>query len=53
MRKSNRLRIHDEKERWGESSFKKKSDGGRLHHEKKSNGVRVHREKDRWGESLL
>ena len=35
----------DEKERWGESSPKKKrSDGGRLHHEK-DNGVRVHQEK--------
>ena len=30
-----------EKERWGESS-----------HEKKSNGVRVHHEKEQWGESL-
>ena len=63
MRKSNRVRIHDEKERWGESSSKKramggdftvrKSNGVRVDHEKKSDGVRVHREKDRWGESSL
>ena len=53
MRKSNRVRINDEKERWGESSSKKrrmgvdftmrKSNGVRVDHEKKSDRVRVHR----------
>ena len=57
MRKSNRVRIHDEKERWSKSSRRKramrgefntrKSDGVRVHQEKKSDGVRFHHEKER------
>ena len=58
MRKSGRVRVHHEKERWGKAlpweramglEFTiRKSDGVRVHNEKKSDGVR---EKERWGES--
>ena len=57
MRKSNRVRNHDEKVRWSESSPRKrtmggeftmrKSDGVRVHQEKYSDGVRFHHEKKR------
>ena len=49
--KSDRVRVHHEKEQWGELTIGK-SDGMRVHLEKKSNGVRVHHEKERWRESL-
>ena len=49
-KKSDRVGVHYEKERWGEFTIRK-SDGMRVHHEKKSDGVRVHHEKERWGES--
>ena len=39
--KSDRVRVHHEKERWGELTI----DGMRVHLEKKSDGVRVHHEK--------
>ena len=48
-KKSNTVRVHYEKERWGEFTITK-SDGMRVHHERKSDGVRVHHEKERWGE---
>ena len=51
MRKSDAVRVYHKKERWGESSPEKKSDGLRPHHERKSDGVRVHHEKERWGGS--
>ena len=51
-KKSNRVRVHHEKERWGEFTIRK-SDGLRVHHEKKSDGVRVQHEKERWGKSSL
>ena len=43
MRKSNRVRVHNEK----------KSNGARVDHEyeKKSDGLRVYHEKERWVES--
>jgi len=44
MRKSNRVRIHDEKERWGESSPWKRGMGEDFT-TRKSDGVRVHHEK--------
>ena len=50
--KSDGVRIHLEKERWGEFSMRKrakgreftirKSNGVRVHHEKKRDGVRIH-----------
>ena len=40
-KKSDRVRVHHEKERWGEFTIRK-SDGMRVHHDKKSDGVRVH-----------
>ena len=49
-RKSDGVRVHHEKERWGEFTIRK-SDGVRVHQEKKSNGVRVHNENEQWGES--
>ena len=42
---SDGLRVHHEKERWGEFTITKK-DGMRVHNEKKSDGVRVHHEKE-------
>ena len=44
MRKSNRVRIHDEKERWGKSSPRKRAMRGEFT-TRKSDGVRVHQEK--------
>ena len=38
------MRVHHEKERWGEFTIRK-SDGVRVHNEKKSDGVRVDHEK--------
>ena len=38
------MRVHNEKERWGESLPRKK-DEVRVDHEKKSVGVRVHHKK--------
>ena len=35
----------------GESSYKKRSNGVRVDHEKKSDRVTVHHEKERWDES--
>ena len=49
-KKSDKVRVHYEKERWGEFTIRK-SHGMRVHHVKKSDGVRVHHEKERWGES--
>ena len=49
-KKSDRVRVHHEKERWGEFTITK-SHGMKVHHKKKSDGVRVHHEKKRWGES--
>ena len=54
------MRVHHEKERWGEFTITK-TDGVRVHyekksawvrvdHEKKSDGVRVHHKKERWGD---
>ena len=43
MRKSDRVRVHNEK----------KSDGLSVDHERKSDGVRVHHKKERWNESSL
>ena len=37
MRKSDGVRVHHKKERWGEN-HEKKSDGVRVDHEKKSDG---------------
>ena len=42
------MRVHHEKERWGEFTIRK-SDGMRVHNEKKSDGVRVHHERKRDG----
>ena len=50
-KKSDTLRVHSEKERWGEFTIRK-SNGVRVHHEKKSQVVRVHHEKEQWGESF-
>ena len=44
-KKSDRVRLHYKKERWGEFTIRK-SDGMRVHHEKKSDGVRVQHEKE-------
>ena len=49
-KKSDRVRVQYEKERWGEITIRK-SDKMRVHHEKKRDRVRVHHEKERWGES--
>ena len=49
-KKSDRVRVHHEKERWGEFTIRK-IDGMRVPHEKKSDGVRVQHQKQRWGES--
>ena len=35
----------------GRVDHEKKTNGARVHHEKKSDMVRVHHEKVRWGES--
>ena len=61
-KKSDGVRVHHEKERWGDFTIKKsdgmrvhqenKTDGVRLQHERKRDGVRVHHEKERWGKSL-
>ena len=40
-KKSDRVRVHHEKERWGEFTIRK-IDGMRVHHDKKSDGVRVY-----------
>ena len=61
-KKSDRVRVHHDKKRWGELTMRrndgvrvyhnKKSDGVRVDHEKKSDGMRVrHEKKQRWGES--
>ena len=63
MRKSDGLRVHYKKERWGESSPREKegrggvhnekeSDGVRVYHKKKSDGVRENHKRELWGESL-
>ena len=55
------MRVHHEKERWGESSPYKKgmaleftmtktAMGMRVNHEKKSDGVSIHHKKERWGD---
>ena len=43
-KKSDRVRIHDEKERWGKSSPRKRAMRGEFT-TTKSDGVRVHQEK--------
>ena len=50
-KKSDRVRVHHDKKRWGEFTIRK-SDGMRVHHEKKSDKVRVHDKRERWGETL-
>ena len=40
------MRVHHQKERWGESLAEKKGDGVRVDHEKKSDGVRVYHKKE-------
>ena len=49
-KKSDRVRVQDGKEGWGEFTIRK-SDGMRVHYEKKSDRVRVYHKKERWGES--
>ena len=44
------MRVHHEKEQWGEFAIRK-SDGMRVQLEKKRERLRVHHEKERWGES--
>ena len=39
-KKSDRVRVHNKKERWGKFTIRK-IDGMRVHHEKKSDGVRI------------
>ena len=61
MRKSDGVRVDNEKDRWGESSALekamgwaftiKRSNGVKVHHEKKSDRVRVHHKKKPLGES--
>ena len=43
-KKSNRVRVHNKKERWGKFTIRK-IEVIRVHHEKKSDGVRVDRKK--------
>ena len=50
-KKSNGVRAHHEKDRWGWEFTIKKSDEVRVDHEKKTDGVRVDHEQVRWGES--
>ena len=62
MRKSDRVKVHHEKERWGESSPCERamgleftignSDGVRVHHKKKSDAVRIHHERKSDGVEL-
>ena len=49
-KKSDRVTVHYEKERWGQFTIRK-SDGMRVHHKKKSVRVRGYHKKERWGES--
>ena len=49
-KKTDRVRVQHEKERWGEFTIRT-SDGMRVHYEKKSDRVRVYHKKERWGES--
>ena len=60
MRKRAMVRVHHQKEQWGDTIRKsdgvrvdheKKGDGVKVHHERKSDGVRVHYQKERLGES--
>ena len=51
-KKSDSVKVHHEKERWGGFTIRK-SDGMRVQLEKKSERLRVHHEKERWGESSL
>ena len=47
-KKSERVRVHNKKERWGKFTIRK-IDGMRVHHEKKSDGVRVdYKKKSDW-----
>ena len=47
-KKSDRVRVHNKKERWGKFTIRK-IDGMRVHHEKKSDEVRVdHKKKSDW-----
>ena len=50
-KKSNGVRAHHEKDRWGWEFTIKRSDEMRVDHEKKTDGVRVDHEQVRWGES--
>ena len=43
-KKSDRVRVHNKKERWGKFTIRK-IDEMRVHHEKKSDGVRVDHKK--------
>ena len=46
MRKSDEVRVHHKKERWGESYQLEKERWGESDHEKNSDGVRVHHKKE-------
>ena len=48
-KKSDRVRVHHENERWGEFTIRK-SDAMTVYHEKKSDGVKVYHQKEQWGE---
>ena len=60
-KKSDRVRVHNKKERWGKFTIRKidgmrvhhekNSDRVRVHHKRKSDGVKVHHQKVRGGES--
>ena len=45
-KKSDRVRVHKKKERWGKFNIRK-IDEMRVHHENKSDGVRVDHKKER------
>ena len=47
---SDGVRVHQKKERWGESSPRKKSGGVRVPHKRERWGESLPREKARWGE---
>ena len=49
-KKSDRVTVHHEKERWGQFTIRK-SDGMRVHHKKTGVRVRGYHKKERWGES--
>ena len=46
--KSDGMRVHHKKERWGKSSPKERAMVLRVHHGKKSDGMTVHHQKERW-----